>query len=458
MKLRRVLMSAGASAMLAAGVSNTLAQTNTFEQTFSTAWHTGGNWSRGTVPTIGEDVVIPINKTCIISTDDAEARTVTVTGTLAVTNGFILQIRTPNSGSAISLTVNSQNLFVYDDGIIRLEDDGGDDVARIAGSGWLQGSGDFFTPGVIETSSDSYAVDWVHVDEDTTVFGDWYITASIDNDGTFLTGGDHHYMTFDHPSGVNTITGSGLFATTAGDDVMTFGCIDFDSGTLDATFASMGGDMNFVGCGAEVAATLDEAALVVDGGDMTFNGGFTMGGGDVAVSDGTLLSYQNVVLAATPVTVDGVGTFRFDEAEFYLNSGSSLVVEEDGELDGDDIYTGVIGDSITITIDDTGEFSCDYFEFDETDFTLLSGTFDVAGFGSNNTPSLASSTTAITISGGTFSIAWGYDGDGSELTLSGGTIEVLASADSNDTFFNDGDSLYLTGTIEVKEGEKLILD
>lgn len=396
--------------------------------------------------------------TCIISTDDAEARTVTVTGTLAVTNGFILQIRTPNSGSDISLTVNSQNLYVNSDGVIRFEDDGGDDIARIAGSGWIQGNGDGFDPGVIETSADSYAVDWVHIDEDTTIFGDLLITASVDNDGTCITGGDHHDMTFDHPSGVNTITGSGLFATTSSGDQMTFGCIDFDSGTLDGTFASMGGDMTFVGCGAEVAATLDEAALVVDGGDMTFDGGFTMGGGDVAVSDGLLWTYQNVTIATTPVTVDGTGTFHFDTAEFFVNSDSSILIEDSGWLSGDDVYTGQTGDGISITIDDSGEFSCDYFEFDDTDFTLASGTFDVAGYGSNNTPSLGSSTTAITISGGTFSIAWGYDGDGSELTLAGGTLEILASNDSNDTFFNDGDSLLLSGAIEVKEGEKLILD
>jgi hypothetical protein len=221
-------MSAGASAMLAAA-STSVAQTNTFEQNFSTAWHTGGNWSRGTVPTIGEDVVIPANLTCIISTDDGMCRTVNVTGDLVVTGGQTLQIRTPNSGSVISMTVNAGAEVRGNDGVIRLEDDGGDDIARITGEGMLTG-GWTSGPGTLETDSGSYAVDWVHVDEDSTVFGDWYITTSIDNDGAFVTGGDHLYMTFDPPS-TATITGSGLFTTL--DGIMTFGCIDF--ATDDAT-------------------------------------------------------------------------------------------------------------------------------------------------------------------------------------------------------------------------------
>jgi hypothetical protein len=434
-----------------------LPATRTFTQEFSTDWHDRFNWSpNDDYPRLGDDAIIPDGKVCIISTDDGMCRTVSVTGDLVVTGGQTLQIRTPNSGSVISMTVNAGAEVRGNDGVIRLEDDGGDDIARITGSGMLTG-GWTSGPGTLETDSGSYAVDWVHVDEDSTVFGDWYITTSIDNDGAFVTGGDHLYMTFDPPS-TATITGSGLFTTL--DGIMTFGCIDFASGTMDATFACLGGDMEFDGCGAFVKAELLEAALIVDGSSASvdFADGFTMDGGTVHVSDGFVLCHGDTILADTEVTIDGDGVFGFDTANFKLNSGTGVVVEETGTLATDLLVTGQSGDGITITIDDGGEFSCDWFEFNETELTILSGTFDVAVYGSNNTPSLGSSTTAITISGGTFSIAWGYDGDGAELTLAGGTIEVLASADANDTFFNDGDSLYLSGTIEVKEGEKLILD
>ncbi len=448
--MKRMILSAATLAMLAAA-----AFANTFNQTIDTNWHENGNWSTGFIPNIGEDVIIPQGKTCIISTATGVCQTVDVTGDLIVTGSQMLQIRTPNSGSDIAITVNSTGMLRANDGVIRLEDASGDNIARITGTGDIWG-GFSSGAGTLETSSDGNAIDHVHVASGTTVFGQWDINVSVDNDGTFSTGGDFFPMTFDHPSTVLTITGSGEFIN--GTSTMTFGCIDFDTGTLNATFEAAGGKIHFVGCNGQLKPSLLEASLIVDGGDMEFDDGFTMDGGSVTVSDGLLLCEGDTTLADTITTVDGIGDFGFIDARLTLNSGSSLVVEEDGDLDADHLYTGVVGDGITITIDDSGEFSCDYFEFDETDFTLLSGTFDVAGFGSNNTPSLASSTTAITISGGTFSIAWGYDGDGSELTLAGGTLEILTSADSNDTFFNDGDSLLLSGAIEVKEGEKLILD
>jgi hypothetical protein len=354
--MKRVLITAAVTGVVTAAV----AQTNTFLG--GTDWDEPTNWFLGHAPTLSEDAVIPSSLYCLISSQNAVARTVTIAGTaeLEILNGHTLQIRTPNDSGTPALVVNGE-LNIGDDGVLKLEDDtSGDAIARITGSGTIFGDDAYM---LTDTSPGTNAVDKIYVDEDITVTGEWDVTVDYENDGTFIATG-LGTSNFLHPSCPNSIVinGSGLFETQSGGwiQIREPDMSDF-TGTLSVT--GNGEVIYLYHCGMS-------------------GGGFDLGAADIVVDDGTL----------------AVG--NFDEPAALILDGGSIEVTNTGAV----VSTlGAMLTSTNVTIENSLFES--HLGFYATGCTITVDGGDLHSYGVNNDLELTNTNLTVTGGGGIVSSA-----------------------------------------------------
>jgi hypothetical protein len=457
--MRKLQIAATATMLSLSAIA--LAETKEFNGSQGSSWHLPGNWGPNTgVPDIDDDVIIPSTLHCLISSQNAVAKSVSITGggELQVSNGHTLQIRTPNASDAPMLIVIGE-LTIDDDGVLLLEDDGsGDDIARIIGDGTVWGGYDTS----FATGSGSNAIDRIYVGEDITVLGWWSVPLDMENDGlvwAWVTD-----MVFSNDSSPLGIGGAGTFYVSGGGSI-TFDCADFEGGTVEftGTLWATSGDMYLDSCGAIQKPQLGAATVIADGGAIWCDNGFASDGGTITVSAGDIYAYGDVNIDDTELTVAGDGALSISQANMHIDYGSTVTIEDEGYLGMSGLlYVANTGDDVSIAISDDGDLFCYHFEMTDTDLLIESGTFQVNGLPEFEDAPSDFIGGSIIITGGAFKIGWGFQSySGVDLYILGGTLEVLADEDEERAiaFVHDaGTFLFTAGSIKVAQGEKFLAD
>ena len=94
--------------------------TKTWTGAQSTNWNNSANWSPAGVPTINCDVIINNNVNCIVSSKDAEAKTITIsnTGSLTLNNSGIVRVKgSVNTSSTASFVIENASSLIQIDNV-----------------------------------------------------------------------------------------------------------------------------------------------------------------------------------------------------------------------------------------------------------------------------------------------------------------------------------------------------
>lgn len=410
MNIKRTLISTGASTLLAAA-STGLAQptVNTFTpggMPPSTEWHFNGNWDQGHWPRDDEYALIPENLTCIISSQAAVALGV------IVEDDAVLGVEGGQSLTLYGVVEDEEDAIeIEPDGLLYVKESGGGTRSSII----------FQAP----DNSEEYGF---------RIYGGG--TPSADVDAGYgearLINPVGYIARIDLLTGT-TITGSFEFERLSIDN----------SGTIEVN----GTDEMIVGSSTGNRYIEGDGTLQVSGASAVFStGGVGFGGiyidisGTITVTDG-LMAWNDLPSAiAEPfdgsITIDGgeltvEGTLRCRGVEITIEDGGEMVVDDDLDLRLD----GWSASSLTLAADAGDVDVLGDFLLDETQVIIGGGLLSAMGADAMDS--------SVIITDGELELNGEYLGTTTDLTVSGGTLDI------NDDLYNEGDFALLGGEITL---------
>ena len=476
-------------------LDGTWVPSNTWTGTLSADWHTGGNWSSGSVPTDGMDIVIPFGTPSVIfNTGVTTLNSLASDGDLTITTGGTLNI------AAASTVSPTGEITVSGGGF------GGDGDLAVSGSflwtgGSLTGAGnihindeaEFLISGVTAKLLDQKTI---NANVMATWTGTGSITASngatLNNTGDFFIDVDGDVHVFGDPGATPLINNSGTLAKRLGSGTVTFndcsfnstGAIDIQAGafSLNTQSSTIGGsvaiaagtNLQLRGSNATHTHHLEDGLTCSGTGDMVLNGGTVVvhagvavenviqngadlegtgtltvngsmqwssgqirGGGSIVIAPGTgsltILGASSKILDTR--TIDNLGTIFWTEAGWLLPSNGARI-DNQGifEIQNDAVFSGS-GTPLPV-IDNTGTI----VKTDGIGQTL----FDLCDLTSTGTIRTSSGT--LVLSSRDTAISGPLDVQVNTTLAFGGAIG------SNTHVFNPGTVLTGTGTIRFAGG------
>ncbi len=293
---------------------------NTWLPTNGGAWTTPGNWSLGTVPVTGDDVVIgeqtgsitavptislnslTINGSCtLISTG---AKIITITGTFSVADGATLSLGTSTSTNLdLTLAAGSSGI-IHGTGILNLN--------STAGNGYLHCSGSLtIEAGALITGNQNFRL----FPASTLVIGNPGGIAASGASGAILLTGTRIYQNanYVYNGSAPQITGNGLTSTLP----VTL-TINNSAGVTLSDSLDFGGLLNMV------SGTLNISGYNVTVGSLAGSGNITGSANSLLISvgsDNTSTEYSGVITNGTATSIaltkNGTGTLTLDGANSY---------------------------------------------------------------------------------------------------------------------------------------------